>query len=142
MFDYSTKTKVIVIASLVILVVALILLTNYNNSRSRDLTMVSQTRNLAIGLELYFDKHNTYPAIAKTKLADVKTITENGLNQPGEYLYFMAPDWVMGGTLISASDRYIIEFNLNHAWDLWALKSSDGGTCRLSNYLQMICQEK
>jgi hypothetical protein len=139
MFDYSLKTKIIAIASLIILLVSLIWLINYNNSRSRDLIMLTQARDLAVSMERYFDKHNKYPEISKTKLVDVKTITENGLNQPGDYLYFQSATWLADGTITSAKDRYIIEFGLNNSWDLWALNNG-GGNCRISNYLQMICQ--
>ena len=142
MFDYSTKTKVIVIASLVILLGLLIWLINYNNSRSRDLTMVTQTRALAAGLESYFDKHNVYPEFSKIPLTSVRAITENGINQVGDYVYFQAPAWVMDGTVVSTKDRYIIEFSLNNSWDLWGISSAGGGSCRLSNYLEMICQSK
>lgn len=141
MLDYSLKTKIIAIASLIILLVSLIWLINYNNSRSRDLMMLTQVRDLAVSMERYFDKHNKYPEISKTKLTDIKTITDNGLNQPGDYLYFQSAAWLADGTITSAKDRYIIEFGLNNSWDLWALKSG-GGTCRISNYLQMICQDK
>ena len=56
MFDYSIKIKVIVISVLVILLIGIFFLINYNNSKVRDLEMITQTRNLATAMEKYFEK--------------------------------------------------------------------------------------
>lgn len=142
MFDYSVKAKAISISLLVVLLIALVYLINYNNSRARDLEMVAQARTLATGMEKYFAKNYSYPELAKMKLSKVKVVTENGINQNGDYLYFQAPDWVMDGTVQSTPNRYLIEFDLNHSWELWGLSDFGGGTCRLSNNLKIVCANK
>ena len=112
----------------------------YNNSRNRDLAMVSQARELATGLENYFDKTNNYPEIAKTKLANIQVLTENGLNQEGTYKYFEKLDWSKNGTIVSNKEQYAIEFELDNSWALWNLNG--GGKCRISNNLNMACLSK
>jgi hypothetical protein len=141
MFDYSIKTKVIFIGALVVLIGLLTFLITYNNSRARDLEMVTQVRSLATSLENYFAKNYSYPAIDQMKVSNIKVVSENGLNEDGDYLYFKGAEWVMEGTLLSTKERYIIEFDLNHSWDVWNLQDS-GGTCRVSNYLEMLCVSK
>ena len=140
MFDYSIKTKVIFIGALVVLIGLLAFLITYNNSQARDLEMITQARNLATSLENYFAKNYSYPSIDQMKVSNIKVISENGLNEAGDYLYFKELDWVMEGTLLSTKDRYIIEFDLNHSWDIWNLDG--GGTCKISNYLEMLCVSK
>ncbi|MFA6307867.1 MAG: hypothetical protein WCS88_01590 [Patescibacteria group bacterium] len=142
LFDYSIKIKVALIAIFIILVVVLIFLINYNYSRGRDLKRVSQVREIATAMERYFDKTRTYPETAKINLSTINFISENGINQTGEYLYFKASNREIDGTLVSSLDRYVIEFPLDNSWDLWGVTSSDGGTCRLSNYLEMLCKSK
>lgn len=140
-FDYSTKTKIISIGVLVVLIGFLIFLISYNNSRGRDLETVIQAQSLATGLERYFDKIYAYPESSKIDLSDIKIITEKGINQTGDYLYFKVPQPARSITLISTTERYLIEFELNNSWDLWGIDNS-GGTCRISNYLQMLCQSE
>jgi len=142
MFDYSIKTKVIFILSLVVLIVALIFLTNYNNSRSKDLEIIRQAKNLAISMERYFDKNYAYPEFSKIKLDGVQAVTENGLNQEGDYLYFRSEGWAKDGSIVSTKERYIIEFELDNSWETWEVNSGSGAFCRISNYLEMICQSK
>ena len=140
MFDYSIKTKAIFISAIVISIIALIFLLNYENSRNRDLIMVSQIRGLATSMEKYFDKNNAYPEISKTKLDNIEVITENGFNQEGDYIYFYKSDWSKDGTIVSTKDLYAIDFELDNSWDLWGIKGS--GKCRISNYLKMECLSK
>jgi hypothetical protein len=141
MFDYSIKIKVIVISVLVILLIGIFFLINYNNSKVRDLEMITQTRNLATAMEKYFEKSNNYPEIEKLSLDKIQALTENGLNQKGDYLYFNNLSWVKDGSLFSTKDRYIIEFELDNSWEVWNV-GGGGASCHISNYLEMICQPK
>ena len=74
-------------------------------------------------------------------IANISVIVENGVKPEGDNIYFKKSQWVMPGLLTSMKDRYIIEFDLNHSWDVWNLQDS-GGTCRVSNYLEMLCVSK
>src|SRR3989339_1306206 len=119
MFNYSIKIKIFLIGLLIISIVVLIFLISINKSRGRDLYRVSQAKVLAVSLERYFDKNYTYPEFSKTNLKDVKLVTENGVNQVGNYLYFKGPAKLLeDGTLVSTPSRYIIEFSLENSWDL------------------------
>jgi hypothetical protein len=140
MLDYSIKTKAIFIGSLVVLIAVLIFLINYNNSKARDLEMLTQVRHLATSMENYFAINYSYPEVDQMDIANISVISENGVNKEGDYIYFKKSKWVMPGLLTSMKDRYIIEFDLNHSWDTWELKG--GGTCKMSNYLEMLCQSK
>jgi len=141
LFDYSIKIKVILIGILVILIAASIFLITYNNSHSRDLETMVQVRSLATGLEYYFDKKHAYPLVEKTDLVNIKVITENGVNQPGDYFYFVTSDQAINGTLVSTADKYAIDFELENSWNLWGLNTG-GGICRISNYLAIICKSR
>lgn len=140
MFNYSIKIKILIGFILVVLIIGLWFSINTNKSRARDLYRVSQARILATSLERYFDQNYAYPDLAKIKVVAVKTITENGVNQAGDYIYFKGPVKLLDdGTLVSTASRYVIEFSLENDWNLWGLDNS-GGICRLSNNLAMICR--
>ena len=112
MFDYSVKIKAILIGALLVLIGFLIFLINFNNSHSRDLDRVSQAKEIAASLEYYFDKNNAYPEIGATKLNAIQVITEQGINQTGDYVYFKANNSQIEGTLVASLNRYVIEFDL------------------------------
>jgi len=140
LFDYSITVKAILIGVLIILIGLLVFVTKYSNSRSYDLYRVSQARELANSLERYFDKNNSYPETSSINISSIKIITENGINQTGDYVYFKQGNGVIDATLVSTKERYIIQFNLDNSWEVWNIDSKNGGTCRVSNYLKMICQ--
>lgn len=141
MFDYPLKTKIILVLSLLVVISGLYFVSSYNTSRARDLYMVSQVRTLATAMENYFDLYNHYPEIAKVNLSSVRALSENGLNKPGEKIFFSnSKDFLRDGSITSSEGRYIIEFRLERSWDTWQIDSYGGGTCRMSNNLVMICQ--
>ncbi|OGY93261.1 MAG: hypothetical protein A2406_01210 [Candidatus Komeilibacteria bacterium RIFOXYC1_FULL_37_11] len=143
MFNYSIKIKIFLIGLLIISIVVLIFLISINKSRGRDLYRVSQAKVLATSLERYFDKNYAYPELVQTNITAIKIVTEKGVNQVGDYLYFQGPAKLLEeGTLVSSPSRYVIEFTLENSWDLWGISSSAGGTCRISNYLQMVCRSQ
>lgn len=143
MFNYSIKIKIFLIGLLILAIASLIFLTSINKSRGRDLYRVSQAKVLATSLELYFDKNYAYPEFAKVNIKDIKLVTENGVNKNGDYIYFQGPAKLLDeGTVVSTPSRYVIEFTLEKSWDLWGISSSDGGVCRISNYLQMVCRSQ
>lgn len=140
MFNYSLRTKIILIVVAIALVVAIVFLSNQQKSRGFDLYKVSQMKSLASGLELYFDKNHEYPQVDKIAFENIAFITENGINQPGNFIYYRSSAKTIAATLLSTPERYIIEFPLENAWPLWGIDSRDGGSCRISNYLEMICR--
>lgn len=129
--------------ALVSLVVLLWVLTAYLNSKSKDLEFVAQVRQLATGLEMYYDEHNAYPAVAKTDVSTIMGISENGINVPGDNKYFVRRfNWLRPATLSSNGKNYIIEFELDNSWQTWQIDSRSGGQCRLGNNLVMRCVNK
>ena len=128
---------------LVVLVVGLIFVISGNKSRGRDLYRVSQAKSLASGLENYFDKNYTYPEWSKTSLKNIKTVTEKGINQAGDFIYFQGPVKLLDEvTVVSSPSRYIIEFTLENSWDFWGISNRAGGTCRISNNLEVLCRSQ
>lgn len=139
MFNYSIQVKITAIVVLLALIATLSMVVVKEKSQGFDLYKVSYAQNIATSLERYFDKHNEYPELEKISLSDIQIITENGVNQAGDYLYFSQSKRIVEGTLISKSDRYIIEFSLDNSWNLWGI-GKKGGLCRVSNNLDMICR--
>lgn len=139
MFNYSIKVKVAAIVLLLALIVFLIVVVRNEKSRSFDLYKVSYAKNIATSLENYFDKHNAYPDLEKISLSSIEVITEKGVNQVGNYVYFSQSKKLVDGTLVSTADRYIIEFSLDNSWNIWGI-GKDGGLCRISNNLDMVCR--
>ncbi len=140
---YSLKTKIIIAVAIFTLVVAVFTVIVYQRSMSRDLKSVVAAKALATGMEKYFDKFNTYPQTGKIRLAEVNYLTENGINEQGDYLYFVRDfDWHDKATLSANGENYIIEFELKNSWPTWGIQSSGGGICRLGNNLAMSCRNQ
>jgi len=139
MFKYNIKTKVIIIAIFIaVLIVMVIALQNYS-SHSKDLVLVNQVRVLATGLENYYDKFNAYPSSDKIVIDNISYITENGLNQEGNTLYFKNNfKWDRAVAYSSNGKNYKIEFVLNNSWPLWGLDKG-GGSCRMTYAITMQC---
>jgi len=139
MFNYSIKVKVFAILLLIAITVAIIVFTNNSKSKGFDLYTISYAKNLATSLENYFDDNYSYPEISQTNLANIKVITETGVNKQGENIYFRQSKKTIDGTLVSTAERYVIEVNLANSWDLWGI-GKNGGSCRISNNLEMACR--
>ncbi len=138
MFNYSLKTKIIFSLGLLALIVLSMVLVNLQNSRARDLELVSQVRSLATDLENYYSKFNAYPEIKKTKVADIGILTENGFNQAGKKIYFRGNlNWAGEATLASNATNYSLEFSLQNSWPIWNLTKA--GRCRLTANMAMQC---
>lgn len=139
MFNYSIKVKIAAIVILIAIITAIVIVYRDNKSKGFDLYTISYAKNLGVGLEHYFSDYNSYLEISQTKLNKIKVITENGINQPGNKIYFRGSNKDVSGTLVSTPDRYLIEVNLENSWDLWGI-DSQGGSCRISNNLEMLCR--
>lgn len=139
-FAYSKKTIIILSISLAILLVAAIFLISKNKSRANDLAFVSQVQILATSLENYFDQNNQYPLLKETSLANVKILSETGWNQNGENIFYQAPaKFLRDATLKVDKDSYILKFNLKNSWKTWGLTKFSGGSCKITNNIQLNC---
>ncbi len=131
MFNYSNKTKLIGFGILTVLIVFVIWLVNYEDSRSQDILMMSQSKNLANGLERYYSQFRSYPESEATSLVNLLSLSENGFNITGTVNYWsLDQDWLREGIYQSDGQQYTIQFNLNHGWQALGLKSG-GGLCQL-----------
>lgn len=131
MFNYSNKTKLIAFGVLTILIVFIIWLVNYEDSRSQDILMMSQSKNLANGLERYYSQFRSYPQSEATSLVNLVSLSENGFNVAGNVNYwFLDQSWLREGIYQSDGQQYTIQFNLNHGWQALGLKAG-GGLCQL-----------
>ncbi len=143
MFNYSKKNKILIIVGIIIIIISIIFIIRYNNSRSKDLTFISQINEFANGLERYYDKFNTYPEAVKVDLEEIRGLSDNGFNKSGELIYFNRSfDWSRLGKYISNGNDYLIEFNLDNSWPVWNIESSKGGKCRLKTNIIMECISK
>jgi len=142
MFNYSKKTKIISSAIHIAIIIAIFIIVKIYNSQSKDLVLVSQVKILANSLEKYYDKFNAYPIVQKISGEDIKLISDQGLNQMGEVIYFAGNNftWVRPIILISDGYNYRIDFSLDNSWPLWKL--SGGGDCRLRTVRKMDCVSK
>mgnify|MGYP003979805553 CR=1 FL=1 len=115
MFNYSIKTKAILLVVLVAILIFVIVFVRYNNSRSNDLELVQQVKTLANSLEDYREKFNAYPVAEKTDVEQILNITDKGFNSDGDLVYFVKNfKWVGGATYMSDGKQYAIDFSLNN----------------------------
>ncbi|MCD4760502.1 hypothetical protein K8R42_01250 [bacterium] len=142
MFNYSPKIKALSVLIIIIVIIGVILLVRYNNSRSRDLELFSQAKILAIALERYYDKFYSYPESTVIDVTSIRMITDQGLNQEGNIIYFMQSfEWAAPASYTSNGTDYSIEFNLNNSWPVWNLEGRGGGLCRLTRNINIKCIE-
>ncbi len=143
MFNYSKKNKILMIVGIIIIIIGIVFVVRYNNSRSYDLTFVSQSNTFATGLERYYDKFNEYPKAAKVSLEEIESLSNNGFNEVGDLNYFNRNfKWKRSGTYISDGEQYLIEFSLNNSWPVWNILNSKGGKCRINSNIIMECISK
>lgn len=138
MFNYSIKTKVILIAALLSIIIVVIIAVNFNYSRSQDLQLVTQAKILANGLEEYYNKFNSYPESSRIAVNQINVISDSGLNQSGERIYFQRNfKWARSAYYSSDGYGYTIEFDLNNSWDVWNLQGD--GKCQITANMIMEC---
>ena len=131
MFNYSNKTKLIAFGILTVLIVFLIWLVNYEDSRSQDILMMSQSKNFANGLENYYSQFRSYPQSEATSLVNLASLSENGFNVAGTVSYWsLDQDWLREGIYQSDGQQYTIQFHLSHGWQALGLKAG-GGLCQI-----------
>ena len=121
-FGISLLVIIIIISTIVFIVL--------NYSRAKDLEVVSQAKQFANSLEMYFSKFNDYPVIEKVNGNTISYLTDNGFNEEGELLYFKR-NFIYSRPLTFKSNRnsYSIEFTLKNKWPLWHLNTNKGGYC-------------
>lgn len=137
---YSVLTKIIIATALILGIVLVIWFRSYSYDRSKDLAMVAYSKSFAVALEKYYDKFNAYPLSEKINLNSIMYLTENGINQQGDFLYFRRSfDWPRSGTYSSDGNNYAIDFGLEKSWDIWSIKGN--GLCRIATGVNMACVE-
>jgi len=129
-----------IVVAVLIIVISIIVFIVLNYSRAKDLEIVSQTKQFSNSLEIYFSKFNSYPVIDKVDGNSILYITENGINEEGEVIYFKK-DIIYSRPLTFESNRnsYSLEFSLKNKWPLWNLNTGKGGTCLIKEKMIMEC---
>ncbi len=131
-FGISLLVIIIIISTIVFIVL--------NYSRAKDLEVVSQAKQFANSLEMYFSKFNDYPVIEKVNGNTISYLTNNGFNEEGELLYFKR-NFIYSRytTFESTRNSYSIEFTLKNKWPLWNLNTNKGGYCLIKEKMIMEC---
>lgn len=126
---------------IVTIIISIIVFIVFNYSRAKDLEVVSQSKQFANSLEIYFSKFNDYPVIEKVNGDSILILTENGFNEEGEVVYFKK-NFKYSRPVIFASERngYSLDFNLNNKWPLWNLNTGKGGHCLIKEKIIMECK--
>ena len=65
MFHYSLRTKIFIAMALVSALLIVLIVVSDGQRKSKDLLLVSQSKALAVALEMYYDKFNAYPDLEK-----------------------------------------------------------------------------
>ena len=139
-FNYNKKIRIALATLLVIAVVGLIWFVVYDRSRTKDLRLVNQVQNLATALEQYYDKFNVYPQVAETDANDILLLTDQGLNESGDTIYYRAQNkFVRPVSFLSSATQYTFKFELKHFGPVWQLQPG-AGECRLTTDMLMSCQ--
>jgi len=142
-FNYSKKQKIILSTILVGLIIITIVLISFSKSQYKDLQIISQANFFASSLEQYYDKFLAYPEIKEVDLAKIKNLTDNGLNQSGEIVYYSQTlKLARPATFSSSGGDYTIKFNVKNDWSIWGLDYWRGGECRITANVEMVCQNK
>ncbi len=140
MFNYSKKIKIIGLIILAILVGLIIFMVYFNNNRSNDIVVFTQSKELAVALENYYDKFNTYPELEKTATDYLTKLTNNGFNQEGDIIYWQGGyKWARQASLTSDGDSYTIRFRINNKWPMWGINTYKGGICTIASNINISC---
>ncbi len=138
----KAKNIIVGISLLVVtIIISTIVFIVFNYSRAKDLEVVSQSKQFANSLEIYFSKFNDYPVIEKVNGDSILILTENGFNEEGEAVYFKK-NFKYSRLVIFESERngYSLEFKLNNKWPLWNLNTGKGGYCLIKEKVIMECK--
>lgn len=139
----TKKIKIIIFSvSLLVLIILIstIIFIISSYSRAKDLEVVSQSKQFANSLEMYFDKFNDYPVIEEVSGKDILYITENGINEQGNTIYFNRKfKYSRPITFSSERFKYNIGFKLKNKWPLWNLDTGKGGNCIIKENVIMEC---
>jgi len=139
----TKKAKIIIFGislTILIILVSTIISIVSSYSRAKDLEVVSQSKQFANSLEMYFDKFNDYPVIEEVNGKDIFYITENGINEEGEVIYFNRKfKYSRPITFSSERFKYNISFELKNKWPLWNLNTGRGGNCVIKENIIMEC---
>jgi hypothetical protein len=140
MFNYSKKIKIISLVILAVLVGLIIFMVYFNNNRSDDIVVFTQSKELAVALEKYYDKFNEYPELEKTRTNLLTKLTDNGFNQEGDIIYWQGGyEWARGASYTSDSNNYTIIFRINNKWPMWGINTYNGGICTIATNLSISC---
>ena len=130
-----------IVVLVVIIIISTIVFIVFNYSRAKDLEVVSQSKQFANSLEIYFSKFNDYPVIEKVNGDSILILTENGFNEEGEIIYFQKKfKYSRPLTFESRRNSYKLEFSLKNKWPLWNLNTNKGGTCFIKERMIMECK--
>lgn len=139
MLNYTNKTKLIIFGILTILIVFVIWLVNFEQSKSEDILMMSQSQGLANALENYYNNFRVYPQALAVDLGTIQSLSEQGFNTVGQDNYWQLDEaWLRAGTYQSDGSKYTIQFTLNHGWQALGLKNG-GGLCQITSGVVWQC---
>lgn len=140
MFNYTLRTKLNLLMLLIAIIAMISVWIFVTDSQADDLALVSQSQNLAISLERYFDQYNSYPATPRLEVSNLKNISENGINQVGDVSYYQEQDWSGSAVLSSDGKDYTIEFKVKNKWPVWG--ADRGQTCYYKTGVAWSCAKK
>ncbi len=140
MFDYTKKQIGLFLTAFLFLLLLGLAFVYVDSNRAKDIQTVSQAQVLAGSLENYYHRYNAYPEIKEISVEQVKILTENGVNQNGNIVYYRSiADWPRPVTIVSSEENYLIKFSLKNSWPIWQLDNFFGGSCRLTNNVVLNC---
>lgn len=138
--NYSLKTKAIFILLVILAIIGIALVANYNNSRSRDVQTVANARLLAGALEKYYSLYRSYPEIDKITIDKLKYISDQGINESGSQIFYTNNVvWPTDTTLAIQGDDYQLDFSVNNSWPAWGVTKFKGGRCRILKEAVLYC---
>ncbi len=137
---YSLQTKTIFIGLIILAIIGIALVANYNNSRSRDVQTVANARLLAGALEKYYSLYRSYPETDKITIDKLKYISDQGVNESGTAVFYTNNVvWPEDTTLAIQSDDYQLDFSVNNSWPVWGVTKFKGGRCRILKEAALYC---
>lgn len=137
---YSLKTRAIFIGSIIAAIILIAVVSNYNDSRSRDVQTVVNARLLAGALEKYYSLYRSYPEIDKITIDKFKYISDQGVNESGSQIFYVNNVvWPEDTTLAIQGDDYQLDFSVNNSWPAWGVTKFNGGRCRVLKEAVLYC---
>lgn len=125
---------------MVLAIIGIVLVTNYNNSRSRDVQTAVNARLLVGALEKYYSLYRSYPEIDKITIDKLKYISDQGVNESGSQIFYVNNVvWPEDTTLAIQNDDYQLDFSVNNSWPAWGVNKFKGGRCRILKEALLYC---